>query len=63
MWMQIWSVVDPDWACKIEEGAAGLSYQCWAPDCRHVLTVCDFQVPTVKLIGLMWMLLIVWWYE
>lgn len=33
-----------DWTCTIEEGAAGLSSACWAPDSRHILTCADFQV-------------------
>uniref|UniRef100_A0A1I8FPS7 EGF-like domain-containing protein n=1 Tax=Macrostomum lignano TaxID=282301 RepID=A0A1I8FPS7_9PLAT len=34
----------PDWACKIDEGVAGLVAACWAPDSRRVLTTADFNL-------------------
>ncbi|GLE00672.1 hypothetical protein PINS_up009460 [Pythium insidiosum] len=42
--VQVWSVQDATWACKITEGVAGMIYARWAPDSRHVLTVSDFQL-------------------
>eukprot|EP00741_Cyanophora_paradoxa_P000029 tig00000057_g27.t1 len=42
--VQIWSVEQPDWYCKIDEGPARIVYARWSPDGRHVLTVADFQV-------------------
>eukprot|EP00462_Mataza_sp_D1_P005949 CAMPEP_0175125378 /NCGR_PEP_ID=MMETSP0087-20121206/3284_1 /TAXON_ID=136419 /ORGANISM="Unknown Unknown, Strain D1" /LENGTH=553 /DNA_ID=CAMNT_0016407211 /DNA_START=41 /DNA_END=1699 /DNA_ORIENTATION=+ len=44
--VQIFSVHDTEWTCKIDEGLAGLSHACWAPDSRHVLTTTDFQLRT-----------------
>ena len=44
--VQVWSVSDPDWACSIEEGAAGVQHARWAPDGQHVLVVSDFQIRT-----------------
>ncbi|KAK8730777.1 hypothetical protein OTU49_007926 [Cherax quadricarinatus] len=41
---EIWSVEDPDWRCKIDEGSAGLLKICWAPDSRHVLTTAEFYL-------------------
>jgi len=38
------SLTDNDWACKIDEGLAGLVYCRWASDSKHVLTVSDFKV-------------------
>jgi hypothetical protein len=42
--VQLWSVQDASWTCKISEGVAGLVFACWTPDSRHVLTVSDFQL-------------------
>ncbi|KAG2528402.1 hypothetical protein BBO99_00003226 [Phytophthora kernoviae] len=42
--VQIWSVLDASWTCKITEGVAGLVFVKWTPDARHVLTVSDFQL-------------------
>ncbi|KAH7488376.1 WD repeat-containing protein WRAP73 [Phytophthora ramorum] len=42
--VQIWSVQDASWTCKISEGVAGLIFAKWAPGARHVLTVSDFQL-------------------
>eukprot|EP01116_Phalansterium_solitarium_P013688 TRINITY_DN31089_c0_g1_i1.p1 TRINITY_DN31089_c0_g1~~TRINITY_DN31089_c0_g1_i1.p1 ORF type:complete len:435 (+),score=-30.91 TRINITY_DN31089_c0_g1_i1:109-1413(+) len=41
---QIWSLTEPGWTCKIDEGIAGLSHARWGPSGRHILTVSDFQV-------------------
>ncbi|KAI9915744.1 hypothetical protein PsorP6_007652 [Peronosclerospora sorghi] len=42
--VQLWSVQDVSWSCKITEGVAGLVYARWTPDARHVVTVSDFQL-------------------
>jgi len=41
---QVFSLDDPQWSCKIDEGLGGLSYAVWAPDSRHILTVTEFQL-------------------
>ncbi|KAJ3296711.1 WD repeat-containing protein wrap73 [Rhizoclosmatium sp. JEL0117] len=41
---QIWSIVDPDWKCCIDEGVSGLSNILWSPDARHLLVFSDFQL-------------------
>lgn len=40
----MWSLNDPDWRCKIDEGLAGLESVRWSPDSRHVLSTAEFQV-------------------
>ncbi|CCI44373.1 unnamed protein product [Albugo candida] len=42
--LQLWSIKDPSWTCKISEGIAGLTSFIWLPDSIHVLTVSDFQL-------------------
>lgn len=42
--VQVFSIQDKTWACKITEGIGGLVYATWAPDSRHILTVADFQM-------------------
>lgn len=42
--IQIWSVEQPDWSCKIEEGTSGLKSAIWTPDSLHVLTRADFDI-------------------
>eukprot|EP00468_Gymnochlora_sp_CCMP2014_P008993 CAMPEP_0167763550 /NCGR_PEP_ID=MMETSP0110_2-20121227/13449_1 /TAXON_ID=629695 /ORGANISM="Gymnochlora sp., Strain CCMP2014" /LENGTH=456 /DNA_ID=CAMNT_0007650675 /DNA_START=187 /DNA_END=1557 /DNA_ORIENTATION=+ len=42
--VQIFSLYDKKWACKITEGAAGISGAYWAPTSQHVVTVQDFQI-------------------
>ena len=42
--VQIWSVQDPSWRCKVSEGVAGLVHARWTPGARHVVTVSDFQL-------------------
>eukprot|EP00873_Tetraselmis_striata_P028565 jgi/Tetstr1/448829/TSEL_036055.t1 len=41
---QVWSIEEPDWTCKIDEGPAGIAHARWAPDGRHILTVADFHI-------------------
>uniref|UniRef100_V5HQD4 Uncharacterized protein n=1 Tax=Ixodes ricinus TaxID=34613 RepID=V5HQD4_IXORI len=42
--LQIWSLEDPQWKCKISEGPFGITGAYWSPDSRHILTVADFQI-------------------
>lgn len=41
---QVWSLEQPDWHCKIDEGSAGLVASCWSPDGRHILNTTEFHV-------------------
>jgi len=43
---KVWSLEQPAWTCKIDEGSAGLIDVCWSPDSRHILTTADFHVCT-----------------
>jgi hypothetical protein len=36
--VQAWSVQQPDWTCKIDEGPAGIAHARWTPDGRQILT-------------------------
>ena len=42
--VQVWSMTQPEWTCKIDEGHAGISLARWSPDSRHILTTSDFQL-------------------
>ncbi|CAH9090720.1 unnamed protein product [Cuscuta epithymum] len=42
--IQAWSLSQPEWTCKIDEGPAGISYARWSPDSRHILTTSEFQL-------------------
>jgi WD40 repeat protein len=42
--VQVWSVAQPEWTCRIDEGLAGLSYARWAPDGLHIVTCTDFSL-------------------
>ena len=42
--VQVWSVVEPDWTCKIDEGLAGAEAVHWSPDGLHILVTADFQI-------------------
>jgi len=42
--IQAWSLTQPEWTCKIDEGPAGIAYSRWSPDSRHILTTSDFQL-------------------
>ncbi|KAG9452198.1 hypothetical protein H6P81_005102 [Aristolochia fimbriata] len=42
--IQVWSLTQPEWTCKIDEGPAGISHARWSPDSRHILTTSDFQL-------------------
>lgn len=41
---QAFSVSDTQWSCRINEGAAGISYAAWSPDARHIVTVTEYQL-------------------
>ncbi|ONK73503.1 uncharacterized protein A4U43_C04F32290 [Asparagus officinalis] len=42
--VQAWSLTQPEWTCKIDEGPAGVAYARWSPDSRHILTTSEFQL-------------------
>jgi len=42
--VQVWSLQDSEWRCRIDEGVAGIANARWSPDSRHILSVADFQV-------------------
>ncbi|CAF1471604.1 unnamed protein product [Adineta steineri] len=42
--IQIFSLDNPEWKCKIDEGSAGLCHVHWAPDSRHILTTAQFYL-------------------
>ncbi|XP_047495985.1 WD repeat-containing protein WRAP73-like [Penaeus chinensis] len=42
--VEVWSIEDPDWRCKVDEGSAGLIKVNWAPDSRHILTTAEFHL-------------------
>lgn len=42
--VQVFCASDPDWACTIAEGPAGVTAARWAPDGRHILLTADFNV-------------------
>jgi len=42
--VQVWSLEQPEWTCKIDEGSAGLVAARWSPDSRHVLTTAEFHL-------------------
>jgi len=42
--LQVWSVADAEWTCKIDAGAEGVVGMAWSPDSRHVLSRADFQL-------------------
>lgn len=41
---QVWSLEQPAWHCRIDEGSAGLVASCWSPDGRHILNTTEFHV-------------------
>jgi hypothetical protein len=42
--VQCFSIMDPEWKCRINEGVAGLVNTLWAPDSRNIITFSDFGV-------------------
>ncbi|XP_077441808.1 WD repeat-containing protein WRAP73 [Vanacampus margaritifer] len=42
--VQVWSLEQPDWHCKIDEGSIGLVASRWSPDGRHILNTTEFHL-------------------
>nr|XP_036855649.1 WD repeat-containing protein WRAP73 isoform X4 [Manis javanica] len=42
--VQVWSLEQPEWHCRIDEGSAGLAASCWSPDGRHILNTTEFHL-------------------
>ncbi|CAI0383938.1 unnamed protein product, partial [Linum tenue] len=42
--IQAWSLTQPEWTYKIDEGLAGIAYARWIPDSHHILTTSEFQL-------------------
>ncbi|XP_073327003.1 WD repeat-containing protein WRAP73 [Pagrus major] len=42
--VQVWSLEQPDWHCKIDEGSIGLLSSRWSPDGRHILNATEFHL-------------------
>lgn len=42
--IQVFCVSDPEWACSIAEGPAGIVNARWSPDGQHILITADFQI-------------------
>ncbi|THD22501.1 WD repeat-containing protein WRAP73 [Fasciola hepatica] len=42
--VQVLSLENPDYTCKVDEGSTGLLSAEWAPDSRHFLTVTEFYL-------------------
>ena len=42
--VQVFSLADADWKCKINEGIGGLVSAKWTPDSRHIITESDFGI-------------------
>ncbi|XP_015233283.1 PREDICTED: WD repeat-containing protein WRAP73 [Cyprinodon variegatus] len=42
--VQVWSLEQPDWHCKIDEGSIGLVSSRWSPDGRHILNTTEFHL-------------------
>ncbi|XP_044092914.1 WD repeat-containing protein WRAP73 isoform X1 [Neovison vison] len=42
--VQVWSLEQPEWHCRIDEGSAGLVASCWSPDGRHILNTTEFHL-------------------
>lgn len=42
--VQVFSLSDPSWKCRINESAAGLIQASWAPNSRAILTESDFGI-------------------
>ena len=42
--VQAFSLVDPEWKCRINEGLAGLINVAWTPDSRSLITESDFGI-------------------
>lgn len=42
--VQVWSLADSKWTCRIDEGVGGIARARWGPSSRHVLIISDFQL-------------------
>jgi len=42
--VQVWSLDEPKWTCKIDDGSIGLVDARWATDSRHILTTSEFHL-------------------
>lgn len=42
--IQVFSMVDKDWKCRIDEGIAGVINANWAPTSRNIITESDFGI-------------------
>ena len=42
--VQVWSIVEPEWTCKIDEGIAGVEAARWTLDGLHILVIAEFQI-------------------
>ncbi|XP_041377780.1 WD repeat-containing protein WRAP73-like [Gigantopelta aegis] len=42
--VQVWSIEQPDWHCKIDEGSFGMLGAQWSPDSRNILTTAEFHL-------------------
>uniref|UniRef100_A0A8C5H084 WD repeat containing, antisense to TP73 n=1 Tax=Gouania willdenowi TaxID=441366 RepID=A0A8C5H084_GOUWI len=42
--VQVWSLEQPDWHCKIDEGSIGLVCSQWSADGRHILNTTEFHL-------------------
>ncbi|XP_042902001.1 WD repeat-containing protein WRAP73 isoform X3 [Parasteatoda tepidariorum] len=41
--IQVWSLSDPSWRCKINENAINIAHISWAPDNRHLIVLSEFN--------------------
>ncbi|TGZ32433.1 WD repeat-containing protein 8, partial [Temnothorax longispinosus] len=41
--VQVYSIRDPQWKCKLTEGSAGLQSVTWSPDSKNICTIADFN--------------------
>ncbi|XP_069691203.1 WD repeat-containing protein WRAP73-like [Periplaneta americana] len=42
--VQVFSLRNHDWKCKIRDAAYGIVKVCWSPDSRHILTTAEFHI-------------------
>jgi hypothetical protein len=42
--VQVFSLSDPEWKCRINEGVAGMVSAFWVPDSRGIITESDFGI-------------------
>ncbi|KAL0111796.1 hypothetical protein PUN28_013170 [Cardiocondyla obscurior] len=42
--VQVYSIHNPQWKCKLTEGSAGLQSVSWAQDSKHILSIADFNI-------------------